>query len=91
MEEVSKVKAYLVKIFDIKDLALIFGDRGCQSKHGIFISQKERKKKEQKVHHLLKDTGTLGTKPAAVSIEVNHSLYGLKIEPFSDLGFYIRG
>lgn len=57
----------------------------------LSCKKKERKKKEQKVHHLLKNTGTLGTKPAAVSIEINHSLYGLKIEPFSNLGFYIRG
>nr|CAD1835548.1 unnamed protein product [Ananas comosus var. bracteatus] len=70
-QEMSKLKCYLAKEFEIKDLGKLryfLGIEVARSEKGIFISQRKY------VLNLLQETGMLGCKPVDSPIEVNHRL-----------------
>jgi Reverse transcriptase (RNA-dependent DNA polymerase) len=71
-EEIKKVKKYLKREFDIKDLGQLsyfLGIEIATSSKGIFLSQRKY------ILDLLKEIGKLGVKPAGTPMElimVNH-------------------
>nr|CAD1824840.1 unnamed protein product [Ananas comosus var. bracteatus] len=70
-QKMSKLKCYLAKEFEIKDLGKLryfLRIEVARSEKGIFISQRKY------VLNLLQETGMLGCKPIDSPIEVNHRL-----------------
>ncbi|CAL8102029.1 unnamed protein product [Prunus armeniaca] len=71
LEEIDKLKGYLVYEFDMKDrngLKYFLGIEVTRSEHGIFLSQRKY------VLDLLKEIGMLGCEPIGTPIEQNHGL-----------------
>jgi Reverse transcriptase (RNA-dependent DNA polymerase) len=67
-EKITRVKQYLKKEFDIKDLgqlSFFFGIEIAHSNKGLFLSQRKY------VLDLLKETGKLGAKPVNTPMEIN--------------------
>ena len=73
--EIEKLKSYLTKEFEMKDLGALkyfLGIEVSRSKQGIFLSQRKY------ILDLLAETGNSACEPASIPIEVNH---GLSIYP----------
>ena len=71
LEEMQKLKEYMSKEFEIKDLGNLkyfLGIEFAKSKHGIFISQRKY------VRGMQKDTGMLGSRACNTPIESNQRL-----------------
>jgi Reverse transcriptase (RNA-dependent DNA polymerase) len=86
-EEIKRVKEYLKREFDIKDLGQLSYFLGIEIAHsskGLFLSQRKY------VLNLLKETGKVGAKPASTPMETNIKLGLENGEPLTDIGQYQR-
>jgi Reverse transcriptase (RNA-dependent DNA polymerase) len=86
-EEIKRVKQYLKKEFDIKDLGKLSYFLGIEITHsskGLFLSQRKY------ILDLLKETGKLGAKPASTPMETNIKLGIEDGDTLSDIGQYQR-
>jgi Reverse transcriptase (RNA-dependent DNA polymerase) len=82
-EEIKRVKEYLKRKFDIKDLGQLSCFLGIEIAHsskGLFLSQRKY------VLDLLKETGKVGAKPASTPMETNIKLGLENGEPLTDIG-----
>ncbi|XP_020525382.1 uncharacterized protein LOC110007613 [Amborella trichopoda] len=86
-EGISKLKNYLHKKFDIKDLRQLRYFLRIEvgySKKGIFLSQRKY------VLDLLKEIGKIGVKPLELSIDYNYNISSTDGELLQDIGRYKR-
>jgi Reverse transcriptase (RNA-dependent DNA polymerase) len=86
-EKIEKVKKYLKKEFDIKDLGQLsyfLGVEIATSSKGLFLSQ------QKYVLDLLKETEKLGLKPAGTPMETNVKLGTNNGEPLPNIEQYQR-
>ena len=87
MIEREKLKTELAREFEMKDLGRLkyfLGIEVAYSKEGIFLSQRKY------ILDLLKDTGTLGSKPVSTPIDRDHRLSARKGVAIEDKGRYQR-
>lgn len=87
INEINKVKQYLHKKFNIKDLGdlkYFLGLEVARSKKGIFISQRKY------AIDLLKDTGLLASKPSNIPMEPNLKLQKDPNNLYQDISAYRR-
>ena len=86
-EEMERLKDFLSKEFEIKDLGYLryfLGMEIARSRHGIFVSQRKY------VLDLLKETGMLGCKPAPTPMDSNKKMGSGKDMTPVDRGRYQR-
>ena len=86
-EEIKDMKTQLSREFEIKDLGNLryfLGMEVARSKDSMFISQRKY------ILDLLKETGSLGSKPATTPIDPNHRLGLDSEEHLVDKGRYQR-